>query len=182
MIRYFVIAARNHADLYAYLYRQFAGDETVQVLADRRQAERRRHVGFHITERRRGERRLGLGQASDLATYGFLVVREAAGLQWQPPWRRPVRVGKASELDRRQDARYLARLIVGMIILYHRDKITSAIKNDALFDVLARELEDGRRYYQKNADLSGGAGMDYFDQAVVDMLVKEHGNVESKIW
>jgi len=84
--------------------------------------------------------------------------------------------------DPREQARHLARLIVEEIALYHKDKIAEAIKDDALFEVLSRELEEGRRYYEKNADPSVGGGVNFFDQAVVDILVKGQGKVESKIW
>jgi hypothetical protein len=86
MIRYLVIAGRDHADLYGFLRRQFAGDDTVQVLLDRRYLERRRGAAPTARERRRGERRRGRGRESDLATHGLLIVRQVAGLQWRPPW------------------------------------------------------------------------------------------------
>jgi hypothetical protein len=66
--------------------------------------------------------------------------------------------------------------------LYHKDRIVDAIKNDSLFEALERELEEGRKYYEKNVDPSVRAQTGYFDQAVVDILVKGHGSVESKIW
>jgi hypothetical protein len=181
MMRYLVIAARDCSDLYDYLHQQFAGDDTVQVLLDRRCAERRRQ-NSDKAERRRGERRYVRGRESDLANHGFVIVRRPAGLLWHPPWWRADTPEKSSELDRPQDAKHAARLIVGVIALYHKDKIAEAIKNDSLFDVLARELEEGRRYYERNVDPSAGIGVDYFDQAIVDILVKEQGNVESWIW
>jgi hypothetical protein len=84
--------------------------------------------------------------------------------------------------DPHERARRLARLIVGEIVLYHKDKIALAIKNDSLFEDLAKELEEGRHDYEKNADPSIGPKADYFDQAVVDIMVKGQGSVESKIW
>jgi len=84
--------------------------------------------------------------------------------------------------DPHERARRLARLIVGEIVLYHKDKIILAIKNDSLFEDLAKELEEGRHYYEKNVDPSIGSKADYFDQAVVDIMVKGQGSVESKIW
>jgi hypothetical protein len=182
MARYLIIGARNHADTYSYLQRQFAGDDTVQVLLDRRYGERRRRQACYNVQRRRRERRHGPGRESDLARHGFLVVRQAVGLQWRPPWWRPGSPGKYGDSDRYVGARHMARLIVGAIALYHREKIVEAIKRDALFDALARELEEGRKYYEKNLDPSSAAGADYFAQAIVDILVKEHGDVESKIW
>jgi hypothetical protein len=84
--------------------------------------------------------------------------------------------------DPHERAKRLARLIVGEIVLYHKDKIAVAIRNDTLFEELAKELKEGRNYYEKNVDPSVGSKADYFDQAVVDILVRGQGSVESKIW
>ncbi|MGH3118776.1 MAG: hypothetical protein ACRDQ2_17010 [Gaiellales bacterium] len=41
MARQLCIVSRQHPDLYAYLRQRFADDETVEVILDRRSAERR---------------------------------------------------------------------------------------------------------------------------------------------
>lgn len=87
-----------------------------------------------------------------------------------------------TQKDPHERAQRLARLIVGEIVLYHGEKIAEAIKNDRLFEDLARELGEARAYYEKNVDPSVRAETGYFDRAVVDILVKGQGNVESKIW
>lgn len=181
-MRYLIIAARGHSDTYSYLQRQFAGDETVQVLLDRRCAERRRQQASHAAQRRRGDRRHGRGRESELATHGFLIVRQAGGLPWRPPWWGAETPGKSNDFHRQLGAKDLARLIVGAIALAHRDKIAEAIKCDALFEFLGKELEEGRRYYEKHLDASALAGAEYFNQAIVDILVKDQGKVASKIW
>ncbi len=84
--------------------------------------------------------------------------------------------------DPHERAQRLARIIVGEIVLYHKDRIVEAIKNDTLFETLERELEEGRRYYEKNVDPSVSVETDYFDRAVVDILVKGQGAVKSDIW
>ncbi|RPI09541.1 MAG: hypothetical protein EHM71_05760 [Zetaproteobacteria bacterium] len=86
MIQYLVIAGRNHPDLYSYLRRQFAGDDKVQVLLDRRHEERRRRGDAHRPDRRRGDRRVGRVKDNGLNYHGFVVVRQFSGLQWRPPW------------------------------------------------------------------------------------------------
>jgi hypothetical protein len=88
----------------------------------------------------------------------------------------------SNRTDPHERAQRLARIIVGEIVLYHKDRIVEAIKNDTLFESLERELEEGRRYYEKNVDPSVCAQTDYFDRAVVDILVKGQGSVESEIW
>ena len=84
--------------------------------------------------------------------------------------------------DPHERARRLARLIVGDIVLYNQEKIVQGIKDDSLFQVLEDELAEGRRYYDKNVDPTVAGQTDYFNQAIVDILVKGRGNIESRIW
>ena len=84
--------------------------------------------------------------------------------------------------DPHERAQRLARIIVNEIVLYHKDRILEAIKNDALFDVLERELAEGRKYSERKLGPAVVAQTDYFDRAAVDILVKGQGGVESKIW
>jgi len=87
-----------------------------------------------------------------------------------------------TQKDPHERAQRLARLIVGEIVLYHKEKIVEAIKNDRLFEDLERELDEARAYYERNVDPAVRVQAGYFDHAVVDILVKGQGNVESKIW
>ena len=84
--------------------------------------------------------------------------------------------------DPHERARRLARLIVGDIVLYNQEKITEGIKHDNLFQVMERELDEGRKYYEKNVDPAVAVKTDYFNLAVVDILVKGRGDVQSEIW
>jgi hypothetical protein len=84
--------------------------------------------------------------------------------------------------DPHERAKRLARLIVGDIVLYNREKIVEGIKHDNLFQVMERELEEGRKYYEKNVDPAVAVQADYFNLAVVDILVKGRGDVQSEIW
>jgi hypothetical protein len=84
--------------------------------------------------------------------------------------------------DPHERAKRLARLIVGDIVLYNQEKIVEGIKNDTLFQVLEDELAEGRKYYDKNVDPTVAVQTDYFNQAIVDILVKGRGSVQSKIW
>ena len=84
--------------------------------------------------------------------------------------------------DPHERAKRLARLIVGDIVLYNQEKIVQGIKNDSLFELLGDELAEGRKYYEKNVDPAVASQTDYFNQAIVDILVKGRANVESKIW
>lgn len=85
MIQYLVVTARNHTDLHGYLRRQFAGDDNVQVLLDRRFDGRRRRQEGHKPDRRRGDRRNVRGREDKLYCHGFFVIRQFSALQWRPP-------------------------------------------------------------------------------------------------
>jgi hypothetical protein len=43
-------------------------------------------------------------------------------------------------------------------------------------------LDEARAYYERNVDPAVRVQAGYFDQAVVDILVKGQGSVESRIW
>ena len=87
-----------------------------------------------------------------------------------------------NQKDPHERARRLARLIMGDIVMYNQEKIVEGIKNDTLFQVLEEQLVEGRKYYDKNVDPGVAAETDYFNQAIVDILVKGRGSVQSRIW
>lgn len=73
MVRYLLIVARNQADLGRYLKDNFAGDEKVEVILDRRRGARRQRIQPHEPERRQADRRRRPGIDRDLS-YRFLVI------------------------------------------------------------------------------------------------------------
>lgn len=88
----------------------------------------------------------------------------------------------AVSTDLHERAKRLARLIVSDIILYNQAKIDEGIKNDTLFDILAEDIEVARRYYDKHVDPAVDREANYFDLALVDIMVKGRHGVPSKIW
>jgi hypothetical protein len=69
------IVARDAADHYHYLKQSFAGDAHVEVVFDRRRAERRRQPSGGTPERRRGDRRSRLDIADRLRSAGWSIIR-----------------------------------------------------------------------------------------------------------
>jgi hypothetical protein len=57
MGRSMYIVARDHPELFAYLRDRFSGDGTVEVILDRRFAQRRQGGAHRTPERRREDRR-----------------------------------------------------------------------------------------------------------------------------
>lgn len=84
-------------------------------------------------------------------------------------------------IENPDQARRLARAILSDVAIYNREKVESGIKNDNLFEVLTDELEEGRQHYNSRVspDL---ASTNFFDLAIVDVLVKRAGKIESSIW
>jgi hypothetical protein len=72
--RYLVIVGREHRELYAYLKAAFAGEPGVQVIQERRLADRRRKPTDPPLDRRRVERRRRPGDP-ELRKFGVAVVR-----------------------------------------------------------------------------------------------------------
>lgn len=78
-------------------------------------------------------------------------------------------------------ARRLARAILSDVALYNQEKVAEGIKSDTIFDILADELEEGRQHFMSRVapDL---ATSNIYDLAVVDVLIKRSGKIESIIW
>ena len=72
--RHLIIVARNRAKLYEHLKRAFAGNDTVQVILDRRVGERRQSTAGKTPERRRGDRRARPAITDQLRAMGWSVV------------------------------------------------------------------------------------------------------------
>lgn len=73
--RQLFIIARNRERLYEYVARAFAGNDTVQVILDRRTGERRRQNVPHEPERRRGgDRRIRTDVDRQLRALGWAIV------------------------------------------------------------------------------------------------------------
>lgn len=84
--------------------------------------------------------------------------------------------------DEAGKARRLARAIVSDVALYNQTKVQEGIINDNLFDVLKDELEEGRKLYVSRVSPSIVREYNFYDLAIVDVLVKQSGKVESEIW
>ena len=86
------------------------------------------------------------------------------------------------QIEDADKARRLARTIVSDIALYNREEIRKGIKNDNVFELLAVELERGRKLYLSRVSPEIQKQKDFYNQAIVDVLIKQYGNTESDIW
>lgn len=80
------------------------------------------------------------------------------------------------------EAKRLARTILSDILLYNQAKVKEGIEKDTLFDVLSEELAEGRKYYESMVDASLRQGTNFFNEAVIDVLLKQGGKHKSDIW
>jgi len=79
-------------------------------------------------------------------------------------------------------ARRIARAVVSDIALYNVKKVEEGIRNDSLFDLLKNEIDEGRSYYLSRIAPEIAENTNFFNQALVDVLVKPTGRILSKAW
>lgn len=84
-------------------------------------------------------------------------------------------------IDNPEQARRLARAILSDVAMYNKEKVENGIKNDDIFDVLSEELEEGRQHFLSRVSIDVNPEIIY-DTAVVDVLIKRAGKIESSIW
>jgi hypothetical protein len=84
-------------------------------------------------------------------------------------------------IETQEAARRLARAIASDLSLYNEEKIVDGIQNDNLFSVLADEIEEGRALFKSRVapDLYA---RNFYDRAIIDILVRSKGHVPSKMW
>jgi hypothetical protein len=93
-------------------------------------------------------------------------------------------VGKGptmSLIDNPEHAKRLARAIISDVAIYNREKVEQGIKNDSIFDLLEVELDEGRQHFISRVSPEMAAS-NIFDLAIVDVLIKRAGKIDSTIW
>ena len=76
----------------------------------------------------------------------------------------------------------LARAIASDLSLYNEEKIIEGIEGDNIFEVLADEIEEGRELYRSRVSPELYDTTNFYDRAIVDIVVKSKGHIKSKIW
>ena len=56
------------------------------------------------------------------------------------------------------------------------------LEKDSLFDVLSEELAEGRKYYETMVEASLRQNTNFFNEAVIDVLLKQGRKHKSDIW
>jgi hypothetical protein len=81
-----------------------------------------------------------------------------------------------------EEAKRLARTILSDIVLYNQAKVKEGIEKDTLFEVLTEELAEGKKYYETMVDEEIRNSTNFFNEAVVDVLLRQGGKIQSEIW
>jgi hypothetical protein len=81
-----------------------------------------------------------------------------------------------------EQAMRLARAICSDISLYNEEKIVRSIEQDTFFDAMKDELEEGRQHYRQRVSPDLYSRTNFFDRAIVDVILKSKARVRSRIW
>jgi hypothetical protein len=76
----------------------------------------------------------------------------------------------------------LARAICSDVSLYNEEKVVRGIEQDNFFDALRDELEEGRELYRSRVSPDLYARSNFYDRAIVDVILRSKRHVRSKIW
>ncbi len=87
-----------------------------------------------------------------------------------------------AKIDRPEQARRLARAIASDLSLYNEKKIIEGIQKDNLFSEMTEEIKEGIALYESRVDETLRSQTNFFQRALVDILFKSKGHIESDIW
>ena len=76
----------------------------------------------------------------------------------------------------------LARAICSDVSLYNEEKIVRGIQEDTFFDALRDELEEGRELYKSRVSPDLYSRTNFYDRAIVDVILRSKRHVKSRIW
>jgi hypothetical protein len=76
----------------------------------------------------------------------------------------------------------LARAICSDLALYNEAKVIQGIEQDSFFELLKDEIEEGRVLYRSRVSPELYGRTNFFDRAIVDVILRRKGAVRSRIW
>ena len=81
-----------------------------------------------------------------------------------------------------EEAKRLARTIISDIVMYNQQKVKEGIEKDSLFEVLTDELAEGKKYYESMVEEEIRESSNFFNEALVDVLLQQNAKIKSEIW
>ncbi len=88
----------------------------------------------------------------------------------------------AALIENPDQANRLARAICSDLSLYNEEKIVRGIEEDNFFEALHAELEEGRELYRSRLVPELYERTNFFDRAIVDVILRSKRHVKSRIW
>jgi hypothetical protein len=85
-------------------------------------------------------------------------------------------------IDKPERAQRLARAIASDISLYNEDAVKDGIINDSFFDAVGPELKEGRDLYASRVSPELAIKSNYFERAIIDVIIGSKGHIPSKLW
>jgi hypothetical protein len=79
-------------------------------------------------------------------------------------------------------ANRLARAIASDIAAYNEAAILKALADDKFFEAMAEELEEGRVHYESRVDESILATSNYFQRAIIDVIIRPQASTVNRRW
>ncbi len=80
------------------------------------------------------------------------------------------------------EAKRLARTIISDIVMYNQQKVREGIEKDSLFEVLTDELAEGKKYYESMVEEEIRETSNFFNEALVDVMLQQSAKIKSEIW
>jgi hypothetical protein len=84
-------------------------------------------------------------------------------------------------IETEEAARRLARAIASDLSLYNEDKILEGLQADNLYEILAEEIEEGRELFRGRV-MPELFALNFYDRAIIDLLIKSKGHIKCKLW
>lgn len=82
----------------------------------------------------------------------------------------------------KEQAKRLARAIASDLSLYNEEKVKEGIENDTFFEVMEKEIQEGREHYKGRVSPEILKTTNFFDLAIVDVILSRKKHIKSKIW
>lgn len=84
-------------------------------------------------------------------------------------------------IETEQAARRLARAIASDLSLYNEEKILEGLQADNLYDTLSEEIKEGRELFDSRV-VPELKDKNFYDRAIIDLLIKSKGHIKCKLW
>ncbi|HNT27283.1 MAG TPA: hypothetical protein PKH10_03795 [bacterium] len=81
-----------------------------------------------------------------------------------------------------EEARRFARVVLSDILAYNGPKIEKGLMEDNLFESLRDELYEGELYYRSRVEKGLCDSTNFFNMAMVDLLIKAKGGLKTPLW